>query len=67
MGGGGSKRIALDGNKERFVRKKGFLYVKKAAFEDSKKLFEQRCFGYENERLLRAKHKTFCKWKTFGW
>ena len=40
MGGGGSKRIALDGNKERFVRKKGFLYVKKAAFEDSKKLFE---------------------------
>ena len=26
----------------------------------------KRCFGYENERLLRAKHKTFCKWKTFG-
>ena len=36
----------------------------KAAFEDSKKLFEQRCFGCENERLLRAKRKAFCKQKT---
>ena len=34
-GGGGQKRVILDGNKERFVRIKGFLYVKKAAFEDS--------------------------------
>ena len=40
MGGGGQKRVALDSSKERFVRIKGFLYVKKAAFEDSKKLFE---------------------------
>ena len=32
MGGGGWKRVALDNNKERFVRIKGFLYVKKAAF-----------------------------------
>ncbi|MGI6196732.1 MAG: hypothetical protein ACOYIO_06600 [Eubacteriales bacterium] len=40
MGSGGWKRFALDGYKERFVRKKGFLYVKKAAFENSKKLFE---------------------------
>ena len=35
MGSGGWKRVALDNNKERFVRIKGFLYVKKAAFEDS--------------------------------
>ena len=35
MGCGGQKRIALGGNKERFVRIKGFLYVKKAVFEDS--------------------------------
>ena len=35
MGGGGWKRVALDSNKERFVQIKGFLYVKKAAFEDS--------------------------------
>ena len=65
MGGGGWKRVALDGNKERFVRKNGFLYVKKAAFENSKKLFEQRCFGCENERLLRAKRQAFCKRKPF--
>ena len=32
---GGWKRVALDSNKERFVRIKGFLYVKKAVFEDS--------------------------------
>ena len=35
MGGGGGKRVVLDSNKERFVRKKSFLYVKKAVFEDS--------------------------------
>ena len=34
-GGGGQKRVILGGNKERFVRIKGFLYVKKAAFEGS--------------------------------
>ena len=28
MGGGGWKRVALGGNEERFVRIKGFLYVK---------------------------------------
>ena len=25
----------------------------------------KRCFGCENERLLRVKRKAFCKWKTF--
>ena len=35
MGGGGQKRIALGGNQERFLQKKGFWYVKKAVFEDS--------------------------------
>ena len=35
MGGGGWKRVILDSNKERFVQIKGFLYVKKAFFEDS--------------------------------
>ena len=35
MGGGGWKRVALDRNKKRFWQKKGFLHVKKAAFEDS--------------------------------
>ena len=32
MGGGGQKRIALDGNKERFVRIKGFWFVKMGIF-----------------------------------
>ena len=35
MGSGGWKRGVLDRNMERFVRIKGFLYVKKAAFEGS--------------------------------
>ena len=35
MEGGGWERVALDGKKERFVRINGFLYVKKAVFEDS--------------------------------
>ena len=34
-GDGGWKRVALGENKERFVQIKGFLYVQKAAFEDS--------------------------------
>ena len=32
MGGGGQKRIALDSNKERFVQKKGFWFVKMGGF-----------------------------------
>ena len=44
MGGGGWKRVVVDRNKERLVRKKSFLYVKKAVFEESKKLFEQAVF-----------------------
>ena len=32
MESGGQKRVALDGNKERFVRKKGFGFVKMGGF-----------------------------------
>ena len=32
MGSGGWKRVALDGNKERFVRKKDFWFVKMGIF-----------------------------------
>ena len=42
MGGGGWKRVILDSNKERFVQIKGFLYVKKAFFEDSSYNFLQK-------------------------
>ena len=34
------KWAVFETSKERLARKKGFLYVKKAVFEDSKKLFE---------------------------
>ena len=36
MGGGGWKRVALDGKKERFVQKKGFWFVKMEFFADSR-------------------------------
>ena len=64
MGGGGWKRIAFGGNKERFVRIKGFLHVKKRLLSTVKSCSNERCFGCENERLLRANHKAFCKWRT---
>ena len=32
MGGGGWKRVALDRNKEKFVRKKGYWFVKMGNF-----------------------------------
>ena len=32
MGGGGWKKVAFGGNKERFVRKKGFWFVKMGIF-----------------------------------
>ena len=65
MGGGGQKRIALDSNKERFVRIKGFLHIKRRFLRTVKSCSNERCFGCENERLLRVKRKAFCKWKTF--
>ena len=55
MGGGGWKRVALDGNKERFVQKKGFWYVKKAVFEDSKKLFERAVFWLRKREAFEGK------------
>ena len=55
MGCGGQKRIALDGKKERFVRIKGFLYVKKAAFEGSKKLFERAVFWLRKREAFEGK------------
>ena len=54
-GDGGWKRVALDSNKERLVQKKGFLYVKKAAFEDSKKLFEQAVFCLRKREAFEGK------------
>ena len=55
MGGGGQKRFALGGNKEKFVQIKGFLYVKKAVFEDSKKLFERAVFWLRKRETFQDK------------
>ena len=44
MGGGGWKRSALGGNKERFVQKKGFWFVKMGNFSDSEERHVQKKF-----------------------
>ena len=36
MGSGGWKRVAVDSNKERFVQKKDFWFVKMGIFADSR-------------------------------
>ena len=56
-GGGGWKRVALDGKKERFVRIIGFLHIKRRFLQTVKSCSNKRCFGCENERLLRAVRK----------
>ena len=48
------------------MQKKGFLYVKRRFLRTVKSCSNKRCFGCENEMLLRAKRKAVCKWKTFG-
>ena len=65
MGGGGWKRVALDGNKERFVQKKGFWYVKKAVFEDSKKLIEQAMFWLRKREAFEGKASSFLQMENF--
>ena len=51
----GEKGLLWGGKKERFVRIKGFLYVKKVAFEDSKKLFEQAVFWLRKREAFEGK------------
>ena len=46
--------------------KRKFLYVKRRFLRTVKSCSNERCFGCENERLLRAKRNAFCKWKSFG-
>ena len=40
--------------------------MKRRFLRTVKSCSNERCFGCSNERLLRAKRKAFCKWKTFG-
>ena len=64
-GSGGWKRVALDSNKERFVQKKDFWFVKMGIF------CGQRRKAYAKEVFVRKKaalsevRKAFCYWKFF--
>ena len=51
----GGKEFLWVGIKERFVQKKGFWYVKKAVFEDSKKLFERAVFWLRKREAFEGK------------
>ena len=53
MSGGGWKRIAFGGNKERFVRKKCFWFAKKLAFSAHTRLSdkEKAFFSTQRHRL----------------
>ena len=49
-GDGGSKRVALDGKKERFVRKKCFWFAKKLAFSAHTRLSDkEKTFSAHND------------------
>ena len=55
MGGRGQKRVALDSNKERFVRKKGFGFVKMGGFWNQQgKACAKESFLYVKRRFLRT-------------
>ena len=66
MGGGGWKRIALGGNKERFVRKKGFWLVKMEIFRGQRRKARTKEFFVRKKAALSEVCKAFYKWKTFG-
>ena len=61
MGGGGWKRIAFGGNKERFVRIKGFWFVKKLAFSaHAKPPGKEKLFTNTAKLQLRTATKLTC-------
>ena len=61
MGGGGWKRIAFGGNKERFVRIKGFWFVKKLAFSAHTRLSDKEKTFFSTQRhRLRTATKLTC-------
>ena len=66
MGSGGWKKIALGGNKERFVRKKGFWFVKKRNFCGQREKACAKEVFVRKKAALSEVCKAFYKWKTFG-
>ena len=66
MGGGGWKRVVLGGNKERFVRIKSFLYVKKRLLRAVRKAFcKRKAFGLRKRQTFSAHAKFTDKEKLF--
>ena len=51
----GGKELLWVGIKKSFVQKKGSWYVKKAVFEDSKKLFERAVFWLRKRETFQGK------------
>ena len=61
MEGGGWKRIAFGGNKERFVRIKGFWFAKKLAFSAHTRLSDkEKTFFSEQRHQLSTAPKLTC-------
>ena len=59
-GSGGQKRVALDGNKERFLRKKGFWFVKMGiCCGQQRKARAKEVFVYKKTALSEVR-KAFC-------
>ena len=65
MESGGWKRVVLGGNKERFVRKKGFLFVKMGIFCGQRRKARTKEFFVRKKAALSEVCKAFYKWKTF--
>ena len=66
MGGGGSKRVALDGKKERFVRIKVFLYIKRRFLRTVCNAFcKRKPFGLRKRTAFSAHAKLSNKEKHF--
>ena len=63
MGGGGWKRVALGGKKERFVRKKCFWFAKKLAFSAHTRLSDkEKTFFSAQRHRLRTATKLTCSY-----
>ena len=60
MGCGGQKRIALDGNKERFVQKKDFWFVKMGIFCGQRRKVRSKEVFVRKKVALSEVRKVFC-------
>ena len=60
MGGGGWKRVVLGGNKERFVRKKSFWFVKMGIFCGQRRKARAKEVFMRKKAALSEVRKVFC-------